>query len=86
MVFVDVRSPKEFEEATIKDAINIPVLLDSEREEVGTLYVRSSVEEARSRGIELISKRLPEIFEEFQRLYSVERKKVVIFYRLYIHP
>ncbi|MGL4873540.1 MAG: tRNA 2-selenouridine(34) synthase MnmH [Clostridium sp.] len=79
VVFVDVRSPKEFNEATIKGAINIPVLLDSEREEVGTLYVRSSVEEARSRGIELISKRLPEIFEEFQRLYSGERKRVVIF-------
>ncbi|WP_297634254.1 tRNA 2-selenouridine(34) synthase MnmH [uncultured Clostridium sp.] len=79
VVFVDVRSPKEFEESTIKGAINIPVLLDEEREEVGTLYVRSSVEEARTRGIELISKRLPEIFEKFQELYSVQRKKVVIF-------
>ncbi|MGL5417205.1 MAG: tRNA 2-selenouridine(34) synthase MnmH [Clostridium sp.] len=79
LIFVDVRSPKEFEEATIKGAINIPVLLDSEREEVGTLYVRNSVEEARTKGIEFISKRLPEIFEKFQNLYSIERKRVVIF-------
>ena len=78
-VFVDVRSPKEYKASTIKGAINIPVLLDDEREMVGTLYVRSSVEEARSKGIEYISKRLPEIFEQFQRLYSVEKKKVVIF-------
>ena len=66
-IFVDVRSESEFKKSTIKGAINIPVLLDEERAEVGTLYVRKSVEEARSKGIECISKRLPEIFNKIKR-------------------
>lgn len=78
-IFVDVRSPKEFKEATIKGAINIPVLLDEEREEVGTVYVRENTEKAKKIGIEYISKRLPEIFEQVQELYSQKGKKIVFF-------
>ncbi|MEG0238220.1 MAG: tRNA 2-selenouridine(34) synthase MnmH [Clostridium sp.] len=79
-ILIDVRSPKEFEEATIKGAINIPVLLDNERETVGTIYVRESTEEAKSVGISFISKRLPEIFNKIQELYIKNQgKKIVIF-------
>lgn len=78
-IFVDVRSPKEFEKSTIKGAINIPVLLDDERAEVGTLYVRNSVDEARSKGIEFIAKRLPEIFNKMQELYKIKNKKIILF-------
>lgn len=80
VIFIDVRTPKEFNEDSIYGAINIPVLLDEERVEVGTIYVQKSVEEAKSRGIELISKRLPQIFDEFQKLYMENRdKKIVVF-------
>ncbi|WP_024615185.1 tRNA 2-selenouridine(34) synthase MnmH [Clostridium sp. Ade.TY] len=78
-IFVDVRSESEFKKSTIKGAINIPVLLDEERAEVGTLYVRKSVEEARSKGIECISKRLPEIFNKMQDLYKIRNKKIIVF-------
>ena len=36
--FVDVRSPKEFEEDCIPGAINIPLFSNEERTIVGTLY------------------------------------------------
>ncbi len=39
---IDVRSPAEFAEDHIPGAINLPVLDDTERAEVGTIYVQSS--------------------------------------------
>lgn len=79
-IFIDVRSPKESFEEPMIGAINIPVLLDDERDIVGTLYVRESVEQAKKAGIEFISKRLPEIFNKFQELYNNNKgKKLVIF-------
>lgn len=39
---IDVRSPSEFAEDHIPGAINLPVLDDAERAEVGTLYVQRS--------------------------------------------
>ncbi len=37
---VDVRSPKEYNEATIPGSVNIPVFNNAERVEIGTLYKR----------------------------------------------
>ena len=37
-IIIDVRTPKEFAHSHIPDAYNIPVLLDAQHEEVGTLY------------------------------------------------
>lgn len=67
-ILIDARSPKEFEESPIPGAVNIPALLDDERAEVGTAYVRESSEKAKEIGIEKISKRLPEIFREINEL------------------
>ncbi|WP_428151851.1 tRNA 2-selenouridine(34) synthase MnmH [Brevundimonas sp.] len=39
---IDVRSPSEFAEDHIPGAINLPVLDDAERAEIGTLYVQQS--------------------------------------------
>jgi len=39
---IDVRSPSEFAEDHIPGAINLPVLSDAERAEVGTIYVQQS--------------------------------------------
>ena len=38
LIFIDVRSPVEYEEAHIPDAVNIPVFDNAERELIGTLY------------------------------------------------
>lgn len=65
---VDVRSPKEFKEATIPGAINIPIFNDEERAEVGTLYKQESPEAAKQRGLEIFSDKLPEFINTFQKL------------------
>ncbi|MCQ8212610.1 tRNA 2-selenouridine(34) synthase MnmH [Cetobacterium somerae] len=64
---IDVRTPKEFKEEPIPGAINIPLLLDEERIDVGTAYKQVSPEKAKELGVEAIAKRLPDIFREVQK-------------------
>jgi tRNA 2-selenouridine synthase len=53
---IDVRSPAEFAEDHIPGAINLPVLSDAERAEVGTIYVQKSKFEARRLGAAYVAK------------------------------
>lgn len=62
--FIDVRSPSEYNEDTIKGAINIPLLNDDERKQVGTTYVQLGKIKAKRLGVKLISPKLPDIFEQ----------------------
>lgn len=66
--FIDVRSPSEFKEDTIAGAVNIPLLDDEERKEVGTLYVQVGKNEAKRLGVSLISPKLPAMFEQILEL------------------
>ena len=54
---IDVRSPSEYQEDHIPGAINIPVLSDGERAEVGTLH-KANAFEGRRLGASLISKNI----------------------------
>lgn len=65
---VDVRSPKEYNEATIPGSINIPVFSNEERAEVGTLYKQVGKEAAKQRGLEIFSSKLPDFINEFQKI------------------
>lgn len=49
-VIIDARSPSEFAEDHAPGAINLPVLTDAERHEVGTIYVQESRFKARRIG------------------------------------
>ncbi|MEG0307408.1 MAG: tRNA 2-selenouridine(34) synthase MnmH [Clostridium sp.] len=77
-VLVDVRSSGEFEEATINGAVNIPLFNDEERAVVGTIYTRKSTDEAKKMGVDIVSKKLPYIYDEIQKLEK-EHKDVVLF-------
>ncbi|MCZ2256943.1 tRNA 2-selenouridine(34) synthase MnmH [Sporosarcina sp. G11-34] len=66
--FVDVRSPREFNESTIPGSINIPVFNDEERAEVGTLYKQVGAEEAKVRGLAIFSKKLPDFIATFKNI------------------
>lgn len=55
---IDVRSPSEFAEDHIPGAINLPVLDDRERAEIGTLYVQVSKFLARRRGAALVARNI----------------------------
>lgn len=66
--FIDVRSPKEFHEATIPGSINIPVFDDEERAEIGTLYKQVGQEVAKDRGLEIFSQKLPDFIRAFKKI------------------
>lgn len=53
---IDVRSPAEFAEDHLPGAVNLPVLSDAERAEVGTIYVQDSRFRARRIGAALIAR------------------------------
>lgn len=55
---IDVRSPSEFADDHIPGAINLPVLSDEERVEVGIIYKQSSPFAARKIGAALISRNI----------------------------
>src|SRR5699024_3036017 len=65
---VDVRSPSEYDEATIPGSINIPIFSDEERAEVGTIYKQVGKEEAKQRGLEIFSAKLPDFIEQFKKV------------------
>ncbi len=77
-ILIDVRTPKEFEAEPIPGAINIPILSDEERVVVGTAYKQQSPEEAKRLGINYISTKLPNLFEEINEL-SKKYKKLVFY-------
>ena len=55
---IDVRAPVEFAQDHIVGAVNMPVLSDAERIEIGTLYKQSSPFAARKRGAVLVSQNI----------------------------
>ena len=75
-VFADTRTPKEFEEATIPGAVNIPLFSNEERAVVGTIYKKIGKNEAIEKGMEFVSKHLPNMLKEFNKYKG---KKIVIF-------
>ena len=78
-VLVDARSPAEYAEATIPGAINIPVLDDTERAEVGTLYKQAGKTAARRRGVELVAPKIPAMVEQAAGFQTGTALPVIVF-------
>lgn len=60
-VVIDVRAPCEHRREYIPGAINIPILTDSEREIVGTVYKNNGEFKARKLALEIVSPKIPTI-------------------------
>jgi len=67
---IDVRSEGEYAEGHIINAINLPILNNTERKAVGTDYKQKGQKEAIMTGFRLIGPRLPEILENAEKLAS----------------
>lgn len=63
VIFIDLRSEYEFQRSTIPGAINLPILSNEERIIVGTTYKNKSTNEAKILGVEMVSKKLPYIYD-----------------------
>lgn len=60
---VDARSPAEYAEDHLPDAVNWPVLDNDERSEVGTEYKQISAFDARKRGAAMVARNVAELIE-----------------------
>ena len=76
IIYIDTRSPGEFETDHIPEAVNIPIFNDEERAIVGTIYARVSVDDAFDKGKERDEKKIAQIKEQ---LLEHEGCKLVIY-------
>lgn len=67
-IFIDLRSPLEFNESKIPGSINIPLFTDKERENIGTTYHKIGHHQAKLLGLEFISPKLPAIIKQIDEL------------------
>lgn len=78
IAIIDVRSPGEYEQASIPGSINIPLFDNEERAEIGTLYTQVGVDAAKERGLEIVSAKLPAFVKQFAQ---IPQDKVVYCWR-----
>jgi tRNA 2-selenouridine synthase len=74
---VDARSEGEFVQSHIPGAINIPILNNAERIQVGTLYKQAGAEKATLKGFELVGPRFHLIQKEALQLFP--DKKLILY-------
>lgn len=77
-IFIDVRSPLEFTKGSIPGAINIPILDNDERVDVGTIYTNKNPEDAKIKGIEYASSKLSSIYNQVFSL-TKHHKNIILF-------
>lgn len=78
---IDVRSPDEFEESSIPNAINIPIFSNQERKEVGTLYKEQGSSAAKWRAMEIVSPKLPQILGSIKKIINENKQPVIYCWR-----
>ncbi len=64
-LLVDVRSAAEYQSGTAPGAVNIPLFDEDERSVIGTLYSRSSKEQAVEQGFTYAEEKLDALLDEF---------------------
>ncbi len=80
-IFIDMRSPSEFANGAIPGAINVPLLDDVERGEVGTIYKLTGPDAAKQQGLALVSAKLPALVASIREQYKSGRTVVVYCWR-----
>ncbi|WP_432664997.1 tRNA 2-selenouridine(34) synthase MnmH [Wukongibacter baidiensis] len=80
-IFIDVRSEDEFSEACIPGSINMPILKNEERIIVGKAYRNTSVEEAKSLGLQYASYKLHDYYNKVLELRDIYDNIVIYCWR-----
>ena len=80
VIYIDVRSQSEYKSGHIIGAINLPILDDLERHEVGFIYKNASVEEAKRVGLKYGSAKLHLFYDTLFKLRNEYPCKKIIFY------
>ncbi len=64
LLFVDVRTPVEYKEASIPGAVNIPLFDQREHDQLSIIYYQLGEHEARRAALEMVAPRLPGLVEK----------------------
>jgi tRNA 2-selenouridine synthase len=75
-IFIDTRSPKEFALDNIKGSLNIPILDNKERAEVGILY-KHDPDKALELGLQYYENKLPKLTKDIRKINP--KDKVVVY-------
>lgn len=78
ILFVDVRSPGEYQEDTIPGALNLPILDNEERKVIGTIYRKEGSDAAKMRGFQMKVGMLDDYIKVFREMYD-QGNKIVLF-------
>lgn len=78
-LLVDARSPAEFLDGSIPGAINVPLLDDRQRQQVGTCYKQQSKAAARLLGVELVAPKIPALLAAVLAARADNPLPVVVF-------
>ena len=76
-IFIDVRTPKEYQEAHIPGAVNIPVFSNSEHEIVGTLYKTAGKRTAVKEALKIVGPKVLDLYLKFEECYAEKNKMAV---------
>lgn len=76
-IFLDLRSPKEYDEDHIEGAVNLPLFSDYEREVIGKTYKYEGISQAKFLGLNFLSPKLPLLVKEVRDFK--EKGDVVIY-------
>ena len=77
---IDVRSPSEYQTGHLPGSLNLPLLDDAQRAEVGTLYKKEGRESAIERGLEFIGPKMAE-FVRFGRKHALDQHVLIYCWR-----
>lgn len=75
---VDVRTPKEFAEFHIPGTVNLPIFTNEERVRVGTTYKQVGQDEAKELGLQFVSPKLADLYQQMKAMHEKEGKNVII--------
>lgn len=81
VVYIDLRSPVEFEESRIPGAINVPIFTNEERVVIGTIYRKKGEAAARWKSMEIVSPKIPTILGKIREQIDLGRNPIIYCWR-----
>lgn len=78
-LFIDARTPAEFEESTIPGSVNVPIFSNEERARVGLLFKEQGKAAARRLALDLVAPAIPAMVRQVESALGDRRVPVVVF-------
>lgn len=76
---IDIRTPDEYNHATLPGAVNVPLFTNRERHEIGILYKQKGAKVARWEAMQTVSPKLPPLMARIRNHYDEIGRPPVIF-------